>query len=213
MYGGLAGLFKISSNILWFDIPDYFDTLNRSILEQLKEDLKDYYNYVEKEKIDSFTYDEEKLSKDELTVFKQICEYAIQIKQIRINNHEWIESSNKNEIILSLNDLNFFSSIFINMLNQPMGFTINPNSFYAYLQNYFSDFEKVRLKLITKIRTLESKSHFLSKDIANELEENPIIINSFIYQFDRKGILKCYSNINGGYWIYEINKDELEDCL
>ena len=213
IHGGVGGILKFSSHVFGLDLPDDFDVLNRSVLEQLKDDLDDYYKKKDKEKIDSFTYNEENLTEDELKMFKQIC-IEILDREKGLNNVLWGDGSKyDNDSLLKLNELNYFSIALINMLNTVVRFKINPNSFYAYLQNYFSNFKPIRLMLINKLKTLNSQAHFLSKDIANELEVNPVIINSLIYQFDRDGIVEIHGNINGDYWIYEIDNEKLDDCL
>ena len=99
------------------------------------------------------------------------------------------------------------------MLNNPLAFSINPNSFYVYLSLYFHDLEKIQSTIVKKIITLKRQKFIDSKDLINELKTNPVIINSVIYHLKKTNVLKYNEFMNSNFSIYDIDFDKLGDCL
>lgn len=211
LHSRVEGILAFSSRTFGVSLPDNFDVLNRSILKQLKSDLDNYYESMEKIKIDSFSFNINELTNDELGVFKEICKNLLHIEQDSNDNRLWGNGhADINDSLLRLNDLNYFSLTHINMLNEVKRFRLNPNSFYAYLENYYPDFNLIKNKVINKINSIDIKSHIFSKELALELDLNPRILNTIIYNLEKRNFVKCNCSCStGDYWINEINKREL----
>ncbi|MCF7919216.1 MAG: type I restriction enzyme HsdR N-terminal domain-containing protein [Candidatus Cloacimonetes bacterium] len=210
-HGSVDGILTFSRHTFGDSIPDNFDVLNRSILKQLKDDLDNYYEFMEKKKIDSFSFNVNELTNDELGVFKEICKNLLHVEQDSNDNCLWGDGrADINDTLLRLNDLNYFSLAHINMLNEVRKFRLNPNSFYAYLENYYPDFNSIKNKVINKINSLDIKFYIFSQQLALELDVNPRIVNGIIYNLEKKNFVKgnC-SCISGNYWIHKINEREL----
>jgi len=211
----LSNLFKTSGDIAFLDIPDYFDTLNQFIHKKLRSDLDEYYKQNDREKIDSFKFDNKAVSEEELEVFQKICEYSLKVNEITHLETRLIPLLDKRDELSSLNKKGFFSSYKMNMLGSTIWLSINSNSFYYYLQTCKANFSISESTIIKKLKEYDKypKPHISSKDLSEELGIDSVIVESILYQLEKDKIVKGSLTLNGNYWIYEIDKEKLDDFL
>ncbi|MCK4358595.1 MAG: type I restriction enzyme HsdR N-terminal domain-containing protein [Candidatus Cloacimonetes bacterium] len=217
-YGSLGGLFnKYKNDVLSPDIPWHMDILQRFIYGHLKDDLEAYFKKNEEDRIKSFKYNENELSKLDLLLFNTICQIAIEKNALMINYEDAIYYSKKlglsnSEISKSIDILEeriYITSFTKNILGDIFHFYLNPYALDNYAKLHIKNYDKLKKDVVYYIvDNYEDKAKLNSDDIANKLSTQRVIVNLILDKLEDKNLIKRHTSILNGYTsIYYVSDD------